>query len=180
MPVFCRNKENKFTPIWFNNLHNWGSWSQFQKTWKEKNSDWKILLLNEKKEAHSWCHVMDVTLVSGWVKRSRPCWQHYDVSKYCQPVFSQKFGPGPSQYRKNLLMSLVCCQTRWRLTWSDIHMDIIKERFPPLDAIWLLGLVRHRIQAAKLFHHSFAQINVSRAILVNTGRLYCCMMLCML
>lgn len=34
----------------------------------------------------------------------------YTASQF-NPVFSQKFGPGPLRHRKKLLMSLVPCQT---------------------------------------------------------------------
>lgn len=54
-------------------------------------------------------------------EKNRPCWQHSDVSRAAsqfEPVFRQKFGPGPLQYRKKIFscnLSLVKLKTLVRL-----------------------------------------------------------------
>lgn len=111
-------------------------------------------------------------------EENRPCWQHSDVSDTAsqfEPVFRQKFGPGPLQYRKKIFsrhLSLVKLKTLVRLNLDvewHAHGHNQRETVSFVRRYLIAWINETQNTDRKII--SFGQINVSRGTLVATGRL---------
>lgn len=111
-------------------------------------------------------------------KKSRPCWQHSDFSGHSQPVwdsFQSNVWPRTFTVQKDSSHVTCSCQT-WTLKRVKLTLDVKwhahgHNQRRIVSFVYLIAWISEtdRVQAAKLFHHSLAQINVSRTFLMNTG-----------